>query len=998
MMRSAVARPDATASGMSPPTASGISRATDSGISRATASGISPTSATAANAPSRDVAQRAIARLTSALGIRPSHTYASALDGFAASLTPSQVARLRDDPQVAAIVEDVPTRVEAPADLQAGSVRTTRLPEQVIPTGVRRVNADQSPIAGIDGTDQPMDVDVAVIDTGIAPHPDLRIAGGHDCTSADPSAWRDRYGHGTHVAGTVAARDNGIGVVGVAPGARVWAVKVFNDEGRGFISDYVCGIDWVTGLRDEANPDLPQIEVVNMSFDSWLPNADDADCGGTSNDPVHVSVCALVAGGTTAVVAAGNDRKDARLRLPSAYDEAITVSALADFDGRPGGTGRQQDTCPGYSLDEDDSFANFSNFGADVDLMAPGKCILSTYTGGVYAWMSGTSMASPTVAGAAALVYAAHPDANPSLVRQALIEATNLDWATATDPDGNPDRLLDVSRLGPLPDLLIAVAQPADELAGGGMLQIPIDLTRSGGFTASVVLDTGALPENVEAEFAPPGTSSTATLTLRAVGPVVDASVPIAIRARGGGLSRSTSVDVTLRQGGTRMSIEAPTGPGTALSAADTVHVAIAQVGDGGGISSRVVQRQRADPRVPGSCTGAEWRDAGDPQTLAELDPAGSADAGWSFDVSGLKDNCVRWVVRLSFDAGASAAFDSGAVIVDTEAPPPPHVAATGDNAWQESGDQVVWARQGIGASVFLTITGTDPASGVGSTELTLPDGSGWQVVDVPTAGDPATVELRWSADAAPATLLEIRSIDATGHRGAPREVSLRVDGTPPTAPAWVWPPAGRTTVVDATPELLWRHGRDQGSGLAMRQLVLRERATIRTAGSCANLDWVKDGPRRLLDKHHVERDVASGFCYRYTLTALDEVGNRGARVRSGAILNDVTPPALDFLTPDEGTTTMARRRSIVVSWKELETGGSAGLRSRRLERERGRVVEPGTCQGVTWLVDGAVDSGTSPSAQSGLKRGYCYRWRLSVTDRNNMVGVAISGQILITP
>src|SRR5262249_43461193 len=143
------------------------------------------------------------------------------------------------------------------ADPHRGGIVTTRLSSPVVPTGVRRVNADRSPLAKIDGKDDPMDVDVAIIDTGIAPHKDLRIAGGHDCTSPYPTAWRDRYGHGTHVAGTVGAIDNGIGVVGVAPGARLWAVKALNDEGRGFISSYICGIDWVAAQRDPAHPDRP---------------------------------------------------------------------------------------------------------------------------------------------------------------------------------------------------------------------------------------------------------------------------------------------------------------------------------------------------------------------------------------------------------------------------------------------------------------------------------------------------------------------------------------------------------------------------------------------------------------------------------------------------------------------------------------------------------------------------------------------------------------------
>ena len=81
-------------------------------------------------------------------------------------------------------------------------------------------------------------------------HPDLNVAGGYNCSTSDRAAWRDVEGHGTHVAGTVAALDNGFGVVGVAPGARVWAVKILNDDGYGLLSWYVCGLDWVLAQRD----------------------------------------------------------------------------------------------------------------------------------------------------------------------------------------------------------------------------------------------------------------------------------------------------------------------------------------------------------------------------------------------------------------------------------------------------------------------------------------------------------------------------------------------------------------------------------------------------------------------------------------------------------------------------------------------------------------------------------------------------------------------------
>jgi subtilisin len=155
--------------------------------------------------------------------------------------------------------------------------------------------------------------------------------------------------------------------------------------------------------------------------------------------PLHDAVCRSVAAGVTYAVAAGNSSINARRVVPAAYDEVITVSALADFNGKPGGGAPA--TC---RSDIDDTFANFSNYGSDIDLIAPGVCIYSTYTGDGYKTLSGTSMASPHVAGAAALYKASHPGASPAQVRSALRSAANFNWNNADDHDGIKEPLLNV--------------------------------------------------------------------------------------------------------------------------------------------------------------------------------------------------------------------------------------------------------------------------------------------------------------------------------------------------------------------------------------------------------------------------------------------------------------------------------------------------------------------------------------------------------------------------
>src|SRR5512139_145111 len=345
-----------------------------------------------------------------------SNIYRSALKGYSAHMSAPAAARISQDSRVLYVQRDGVAHASA----------------QSLPTGINRANADASPTAKINGTDERVNVDVAVIDTGIdLTHPDLNVytAGAKNCSSGASAA--DGNGHGTHVSGTIGALDNGIGVVGMAPGARVWPVRVLNNQGSGTFSGIVCGIDYVTAHASE-------IEVASMSLGGG--GSDDRNCGNTNNDAMHKAICNSVAAGVTYVVAAGNETDDAANHVPAAYDEVITVSALADFNGVPGGG-----AAPTCRTDVDDTFADFSNYGADVDIIAPGVCINSTWKGGGYNTISGTSMATPHVSGAAALYKANNPSATPAQVKSALQNAGTTDWNNADDHDSTKERLLDAS-------------------------------------------------------------------------------------------------------------------------------------------------------------------------------------------------------------------------------------------------------------------------------------------------------------------------------------------------------------------------------------------------------------------------------------------------------------------------------------------------------------------------------------------------------------------------
>jgi subtilisin len=355
------------------------------------------------------------AQQTAALGGTVGFIYTTALRGYSASLPVANVPTLEADPTVAYVMAD----------------RTLSIQAQTLPTGIDRVDGELSSTVSGNGRGS-VNVDVAVLDTGISTsHPDLNVVGGRDCVTPATPTFDDPNGHGTHVAGTIAARDDDQGVVGVAPGARLWSVRVLDAFGSGALSQVVCGVDFVTA-------NAATIEVANMSLTG---RGADPGSGCKTGDALHDAICNSVRADVTYVVAAGNNFEDAANFIPAAYDEVITVSGLADSDGKPGGLGP---TCEG---DVDDTFYNSSNFGADIDLIAPAVCILSDSLGGGVATDSGTSMASAHVAGAAALGKSQRPSAMPGQVKLGLQKAGNLNWNNAEDPDGIKETLVNVDAL-----------------------------------------------------------------------------------------------------------------------------------------------------------------------------------------------------------------------------------------------------------------------------------------------------------------------------------------------------------------------------------------------------------------------------------------------------------------------------------------------------------------------------------------------------------------------
>jgi len=462
-------------------------------------------------------------------GIKADRTFGRTFRGFSAKLDKKQKADLLADPNVVAVVPDEVVHLT-----------------QTIPTGISRVGGRVNKVAAIDGLDRRVDADVAIVDTGITAVPDLNVGGGYNCSTTDRSAWRDRNNHGTHVAGTVAALDNSFGVVGVAPGARVWGVKILNDNGYGLISWYICGLDWILAQRDPNDPSRPLFEAVNMSVTK--DGSDDHNCGLTNNDPLHQAICRVTAGGITVVAAAANDHHNASRNIPASYNEVITVSALADTDGRPGGLGGNRCFSWG-SYDKDDTFADFSNYGADVDIMAPGKCILSTIPGPGYTYMSGTSMAAPTVAGAVALYKSSRPKATPSEVREGLRYLGNLNWKTSTDPDSTHEPLLDVSKIGSLGTFALSPGSTTVTNAeAGATATVPIKVARSSTFFERVKLSVTSWPQGWTAAAVPSSVMGW-TATAASISVNVPQGTPIGtyqLRVQGTNQGRTATTNISV--------------------------------------------------------------------------------------------------------------------------------------------------------------------------------------------------------------------------------------------------------------------------------------------------------------------------------------------------------------------------------------------------------------------------------------------------------------------
>jgi subtilisin family serine protease len=289
-----------------------------------------------------------------------------------------------------------------------GRIASAKYNNQTVPDSLERINANVlnmtseilqgssfSPSTELDFSN----VDIAILDTGVSlDHPDLNVY--NNVSFIDGAlTGDDDLGHGSHIAGIAAAKDNSIGILGVAPGAKLWAVKVCDVNGNCPLSSQIKGLQYVNEHADE-------IDIVNLSIEN------------PPSDKLDKTITESLSRGLIYVVAAGNSNINTSLTSPARIPGVIAVSAISDSDGECGGRGN------GTIGGPDDYAATFSNYGHSIDFAAPGVNVFSTYRGEGYAFDSGTSMAAPVVAGQAALYKSFKPNATSEEVISALLNSS----------------------------------------------------------------------------------------------------------------------------------------------------------------------------------------------------------------------------------------------------------------------------------------------------------------------------------------------------------------------------------------------------------------------------------------------------------------------------------------------------------------------------------------------------------------------------------------------
>ncbi len=883
--------------------------------------------------PGSDAAQAAPGLARSAGGT-VGLVYRTAISGFQFRGSAAAAAALRQNPNVVSVAVD----------------HALSLTES-LPNGIERISAydnDNTAASAWHAGFRGNGARIAVMDTGIdLDHPDLVNAIdqglGYNCVTpgAPPN---DGYGHGTHVAGTAAAPLNGVGVVGVAAEARLVAFKVFDDAGNSSESLVLCGFEHAIALNTDADP-TNDVDVLNMSF------GEDRTWGDCATDALHAAVCNAAAAGIIMVAGAGNSAASANSFVPAAFDEVISVSALADFDATPGGLAGCGLVPDLFLIDCDDTFAVFSNFGTSVDVIAPGVSVYSTYKDAGYLTSSGTSMATPHVAGVAALIAAQDHALTASAVRAIIRQSGECPNGSVAGADG------DCVGQGLWADDPDGIAEPmanalrAAQSLGGVEPVIPGAPTLTGATAGNTT---------VALNWAPPATDGGSALTGYQLyrGPSAAALAPL------------TTVGVTTGY------------TDTGLTNGTTYWYAVAAinaVGTGGASNTLA-----ATPALPVTVVA---RTGGAVSTFASASsasgaitfslPAGSNRlvAAVSLNSTTTRVSSITWKPDPANPAadqalvfvGRQVAPANGAVEIWDLADPTPGVAgSTVAHLLTGNAKRVM----GLAALSGVGSRGTPVGSGVNATSIgvTVPSATNGLVVDVLyglnstaayTAGAGQTERWDTGTTGGTANLRGCGSTEAgaasvamTWTIGATTNVALLAvsyetgSGSPPTVPGA--PTLTAATAGDGVVALTWSPPASNGGSPITGYQILRGASS----GGESLLTTVGAGTT------FTDTAVANGATYWYRVAAINAVGTGSASNELAA-----TPEAAAVI-PGAPTLTgaTAGNTTVALNWAPPATDGGSALTGYQLYRgPSAAALAPLTTVGVTTgYTDTGLTNGTT--------------------------------------
>ena len=413
------------------------------------------------------------------------------IHAIAASLPPQAIDALQRNPNVAYVETDF-------------KVYTL---QQQTPWGIAKIRAPEVWVTGNKGTG----IKVAIVDTGIdTAHPDLKVVGGATFV-AGTSSYNDDNGHGTHCAGIVAALNNELGVVGVAPEAALYAVKVLDRSGSGYVSDVISGIEWCI---------TNNMQVVSMSF------------GSTSDSTsLHAECDKAYSANIVLVAAAGNNGPGSNtLTYPAKYSSVIAVGAT----------------------DSNDAVASWSSRGPELSVTAPGVSVYSTYKGGTYATLSGTSMACPHVAGTVALILnkALHTPAEvKDILQKTAVDKGTTGWDTAYGY-GRIDAY--AASAPATADFSISASPSSLSINAGDSGISTITVTSLNGFSGTVTLAATAptgwsASPNPSSLTVSSGGSASSTLTITVPSTTTAGTYTVTVTGTSDSLSHSATVTVSVQ-------------------------------------------------------------------------------------------------------------------------------------------------------------------------------------------------------------------------------------------------------------------------------------------------------------------------------------------------------------------------------------------------------------------------------------------------------------------